>query len=242
MLVDGVGRAQELHPNRTILLDGVDSSLFWSAMYDKPFRLVGAREVFLAPGAEKSIDAHPEVGEIAPFVMPRGVAAKALERDMAVVYRVEPDLLRNVTREFRRKAREWPREAPREVDAGLALFDDQIGEGWYARESGYRWMGRTAEIRIAGPPMPGMRLILNGFSPPGHGGGQPLRLAVSAAGIRIGEAVITPSQSNFELQFALPAELVGRAEIKVRLDLDRTVRAPKDPRELGLAFGTFSLR
>jgi len=174
--------------------------------------------------------------------MPPGIAAKALERDLAVVYRVEPGLLRNVTRQWRRKALEWPQEAPREVDAGLAVFDDQIGEGWYARESGYRWMGRMAEVRLAGPPSAGMRLILNGFVPPEHTGGRPLHLTVMAAGVKLGDVDITPSQSNFELQFPLPPELVGRPEIKVRLELDRTVRPPNDARDLGLAFGTFSVR
>ncbi|MGB9605893.1 MAG: hypothetical protein ACPL88_08455, partial [Bryobacteraceae bacterium] len=52
-LVRGVARANQLHPGKIILLVGVDNGLFWSGVFDQPFRLVGKNSVFLAPGTEE---------------------------------------------------------------------------------------------------------------------------------------------------------------------------------------------
>lgn len=48
-LVLGVRAAHQLDPDKTILLEGVEPSLFWDGVYDHPFRLVGANEVYLTP-------------------------------------------------------------------------------------------------------------------------------------------------------------------------------------------------
>src|SRR5207302_3450279 len=40
-LVEGVAGAHEQHPAQAILLDGVDTDLFWNALRDHPFRLIG---------------------------------------------------------------------------------------------------------------------------------------------------------------------------------------------------------
>ena len=43
-----------------VLLSGVDNDFFWSGFYDDPFRLIGIKEIYLAPGSEAAIEPHPE--------------------------------------------------------------------------------------------------------------------------------------------------------------------------------------
>ena len=50
-LVEGAARAHELHPGRTILLDGVDTALFYHGVLDHPFRLLGIDNLYLTPGS-----------------------------------------------------------------------------------------------------------------------------------------------------------------------------------------------
>ena len=42
--------------------------------------------------------------------------------------------------------------------------------------------------------------------------------------------------------FPIPARLVGAERVEVTLTVDRTFVPPGDGRELGLAFGSFSVR
>ena len=49
-LVEGVARAHELHAAQAILLDGVDTDLFWNGVLDRPFRLFGLDHIYLAAG------------------------------------------------------------------------------------------------------------------------------------------------------------------------------------------------
>ena len=242
MLVEGIERAHQLHADKTILLDGVSSGMFWSAVYDRPFHLVGADEVYLVPGGENAIERHPELGEIAPFVMPRGVAATALAKNRAVVYQIEPGQMRNVTTLWRKQAQQWPREAPVAVDVGQDVFEDSLGPGWYKLEDRHRWMGRSAEVRLSGPQESGKRLILQGYCPEAHTRERPLRLTVSADEIGLGTVLITKEKNSFEFEFPLPDGLVRRREMKVRLEVDRTLRPPGDARDLGLSFGRISLK
>jgi hypothetical protein len=53
---------------------------------------------------------------------------------------------------------------------------------------------------------------------------------------------LTQGDAAFELSFPLPAELVGQPEMEVTVEVNRTVRFPPDERQLGLVFGTFSVR
>jgi hypothetical protein len=46
----------------------------------------------------------------------------------------------------------------------------------------------------------------------------------------------------FSLEFALPAELVGQASIEIAVEVNRTIHAPGDPRELGVIVQSFEIR
>ena len=61
-LVEGVARAHELHPGKTILLDGVDTDQFWNGIVDRPFKVIGIDHVYLTTGSERHIDAHSDWG------------------------------------------------------------------------------------------------------------------------------------------------------------------------------------
>ena len=151
-LVEGIWRAHELHPGKTILLTGLDDELYWGGFYDAPHRVLGIPEVFLAPGAEKSITPHASLGEIAQTVAPESMAAQELFWDRAVVYQVDGLRLLNITRRYTKNLPPaWLEARPRLIDAGLPAFDRDLGAGWHAREGNYRWMSQSAVVHLAAP-------------------------------------------------------------------------------------------
>ncbi|HBY62135.1 MAG TPA: hypothetical protein DEH78_20125, partial [Solibacterales bacterium] len=160
----GVARAAELHKGKTILLAGLEGDAFWAGVYDRPFRLYGVNDVYLVPGSERSIDQHPEIGPIDSYILSPDLARRALDRDLAVVYQAENERLRNVTSHFRNVvAPQWSAGTPRFVDAGQRMFDDLLGAGWYELETGQRWSGPKATLRVGGPRHAAERLWLAGF-------------------------------------------------------------------------------
>ena len=80
-LVLGVARAHELHPGKVILLDGIDDSLFWGAIEQRPFLFLRIPDVYLTPGSESGISAHPEMDDLSKFVLPAEETRRALDRD-----------------------------------------------------------------------------------------------------------------------------------------------------------------
>jgi hypothetical protein len=243
-LVQGLVRAHELHPNKLILLTDVSSDLFWSTLYDKAHWLAGVPDVFLAPGSEKTIEADPELGEVPEYVLPSALAIRVLDEDRAVVYSAGEDRLRNVTTLFQATARaRWGEPGlPSRVDAGNALFSDQLGPAWYPIDAGFRWMPKRATVMLRGPAAPGARLFLTGYCPAQAVKAAPLHVTVGVDGAVVGQAVLTKPDAAFDLDFPLPPQAVGKAKIEVAIELDRTFVIPSDGRQLGLTFGTISVR
>lgn len=242
-LVRGVERAHALHPDKMILLTGLTSDQFWIGMYDGAFRLFGADQVFLAPGAADAIDRHPELGNVEESLLPESIAARALNNRLAVVYQVEGYRLRNVTRRFERIALEsWRNTAPRQVDVGQKAYAGQLGPTWHPLEGGYRWMPREASLRMAAPSKPGEKLWLSGFCPESHLLAGPVELSISVNKLAVGWVTVTRLKSQFEAELPLPESLLGLESMEVELRLNRTVREPGGGRELGLVFGRFALR
>lgn len=239
----GVARAHQLYPAKTILLVGVSDDLFWSGVFDNPFRLFGADEVYLAPGSESTIQARPEFGEVSDYVLPANTALKALERDQIVVYQVGGERLRNVTGLYGRIAGSlWGAEEPRRVFVGNRLFAAQLGPEWSDIEGGNRWMSMQASLRMGGPFRPGQRLYLSGYCPAGLLKGGPARLTVAVDGQSLPPAFLRHGDVRFELDFPLPDALVGTAQVTVSVELDRTFTPPGETRRLGLVFGSFQIR
>jgi hypothetical protein len=238
----GVARAHELHPGKLILLNGVGDELFWSGVYDRPFLLFGANEVYLTPGSEKSIWEHPDIGLVGNYVLSTSEARRSLDRGDAVVYQVGGPRLKNVTSYYQEHVAEtWTLETPRFVDAGQKVFSDLFNQEWYPIDGAYRWMAQRAGLRIGGPRAGGEKLYVVGYCPAGQLAQGPVRLQVKVSGVPLG-AVEVHKSGQFEAALEVPAALVGVEWVELQLEVDRTYRPPGDDRARGLAFGTFTVR
>jgi len=94
-LVLGVADIHQAQPGKIILLDGIDSDLFWSGIVDVPFRAMEIPHVYLAPGSETRIQAP--AGLVVKYVLPQALTLRALQDGRAVVYQVDGPALRNVS-------------------------------------------------------------------------------------------------------------------------------------------------
>ena len=238
LLVLGVREAQKAAPGKTILLTGVNSEAFWFGIYDNPFRLLADAPVKLVPGAEKSIDAHPELGEIPPFIAPQGVARRLLQSGQAVVLDIAGKQVVDVTSQFRDQvSKDWIAEPVRSLDLGQTMYDDLLSGDWYPAEAGYRWMGKRAEVKMAGPGSASDVLRLSGECPSQQFEKGPLHLAVTIAGKKAGTVEIIQNKPRFEFAVPFPAAAVGQRDVQVSLEVERTFQVPNDPRTLGITFG-----
>ena len=240
-LVEGVAGIHERHPSKSILLEGVDTDLFWNAVLDRPFRLFGMDHVYLAPGSEQRIASHPDLGNIGDFILPADVVAQALKREELVVYDVRGPRLRNITGVYAA----LPRESgglPLRVDAASPLTSYLLGPQWYQSDGDHRWMPRRASLRMGAPATPGQRLYLRGSCPDEQLRAGPLPVTVTVEGIAMPATVIRPGENAFELVFALPDSVVGKPEMRVTVEVGRVIRPATDPRDLGLVFGSFEVR
>lgn len=238
-LVEGVARAHELHPDKAILLDGVDSDQFWNGVIDRPYRAIGIEHVYLTPGSEGHIDAHPDLGDTSGFVLPAETAEQGIERGEIVVYDVTGPQLRNITAAYASRAREM--RLPQRVDVSNPLTAYLLGPEWYGVEGGHRWMPKQASLRIAGPAAADQRLHLEGRCPPLQIGDSPIQVTLTIDGVPQ-PSIDLPKDGAFDLSVALPDSALGKRAMQVVVSVSRTVRKPPDDRDLGLAFGVFEVR
>lgn len=237
-LVEGVAGARELHPTDAILLYGVDSDLFWNALRDHPFRLLGIDHVYLAPGTEKRIPDNPEWGSVASFVLPSFVVTHELAHHDLVVYDVRGPQLRNMTSLYAALPRD--NQLPRQIDVGDPLIADLLGPEWYKPDENHRWMPQRATLKLGGPTAPGQKLYLRGncTAEQLHAGLVIVTVSVEMSAL----PAIQIHDTSFELELPLPAQLAGRHEIQIALEVNRTFRPATDARDLGLAFGLIEIR
>ena len=239
-LVEGVAGIHERQPGKSVLLEGVDTELFYNAILDRPFRLFGLDQVYLAPGSERRIAAQPDLGDPTPFILPAGVVEQGLKRGELVVYDVRGPRLRNITAVYAAMPHEESR-LPLRLDAASPLTSYLLGPEWYPPDGDHRWMPRQASLRMGAPAAPGQKLYLRGNCPDEQlrAGPLPVTVTVDAS---VTEAVIRPGESAFDLAIPLPASVVGKAEMKVTVAVARVLHPESDPRDLGLAFGVFEVR
>jgi hypothetical protein len=237
-VVQGVVRAHELYPGKTILLDGVDTDLFWNSFPYQPFQLTGADKVYLAPGSEKRIAPRPELGDSRRFVLPAEVMVQALQRGELVVYDARGPRLRNITAVYAAIPREV--KPPARVDAVADAY--LLGPEWYRADGDHRWMPRRATLRVAAPEHTGEKLYLSGGTSSELLQKGPVTVGVTVNGMALPPARMARNDASFELSFALPDAVAGKAEMQVAIEVNRTFRTPADPRELGLYFGVFEVR
>jgi hypothetical protein len=241
-LVMGVARAHDLHPGKVILLDGVNDDLFWGAISQRPFLFLRIPDVYLTPGSQARITPHPELDDVAKFVLPADETRRGLDHDDIVVYRTGPGLLKNITHRF-----EVPADLPQNsgalrIDMADPLVTTHLGPTWYPREEGFRWMPRTASVRMPGPRTPEQKLYITAICPAAQLQKGPLDMTVTIDSVRLGPVHFTKGNVETTFNFAVPAEAIGKQEIEITLELSRTVRVASDPRDLGLAFGRLEIK
>ncbi len=209
-LVLGVADIHQAQPGKTILLDGIDSDLFWSGIVDLPFRAMEIPHVYLAPGSEARIQAPADLA--VKYILPQALALRAMQDGRAVVYQLDGATLRNVTAQYRAMAEAvWKPETPRFINLGDAAFAEYAGAGWDECADGYRRLRRAATVRIGGPRGPDQRLYIGVFRT------TDFRLGVRVDGGDLAADVTQRSGELTELGVLLPAALVGKAEIEVTL-------------------------
>ncbi len=242
-MVFGVERARQLHPDKIILLTNVTNDMFWWGLNDRPFRLIGVDQVFLAPGADELIDKHPGYGTPEDHVLPPSQSMRALERGEALVYSVAPERLTNVTESFQTLARaRWTAGLATRVDTGHPAFADQLGPGWSPIENGFRWMQARAVVWLAGPSAAGHRLYLTGYCARAVVEKGPVHLSVSIDGRKLSTFEVSNPDSMFEYEIPLTEVPLGLPKVEIVLEVDRTLDVPGEPMGLGLVFGTITIR
>lgn len=240
-VVMGVARAHDLHPGKVILLDGVDDAMFSQLISQRPFLFLRIPDVYLAPGAEARIAPHPEWGGVSKYVFPIDETRRGLSRDEIVVYRAGPGPLQNITHEF--AVPDGPSSggsAPLRIDVADPLAAEFLGPEWYSRESGLRWMPRTASLRMGAPAAPGQKLYVTAVCPAAQLENGPLEMTLTVDGTRL--APVRFTQAGVETSFAFAPPSTSATEIHIMVAVSRTVRVGADQRDLGLAFGRFEIK
>lgn len=242
-LVLGLEENRPLYEGKMVLLSGVNSDWFWSGFYDDPFRLIGISDIRLVPGSEKTIDPHPEWGGIDRFKISLNDAVNVLDHNGAEVFHVSTNGLQDITPAYRALARAELRGSRRDiVDAGDPAQNQWLGPGWYNLENGYRWMGKSATVRIGGTSSRNPKLELTGFCSAAVVAKGPVRLTVGVDGQQIGTTMLKQPNQEFDLTYPLPANLAGKSSLTISLEVNRTVHIGQDKRDLGLIFGTFTMK
>ncbi|MCL4402848.1 MAG: glycosyltransferase family 39 protein [Acidobacteria bacterium] len=220
-LVLSVARAAQLHPGKVILLKGVNDALFWSAVLDQPFSLVGADNVYLTP--DGGVTPHPGYGDPEEFTLPPGPTLRAVESDKAVVYDVGQARLRNITHYYAATAGFSLKDAPpRRIDTANPLMAYTLGPTWHQIDGNHRWMPRRATVRIGGPRSSAEKLHLSGVCAAMP---VPVEMNVAVDGKPLPARQLVPGEW-FEVEYALPPESVGKDTLEISVEVSKTLSPP----------------
>jgi hypothetical protein len=250
----GVQEVAFQHPGAMVIFKGVDNDLFQTGFDENPFLLAGISQGFLAPGAEKDIVPHEDQGDVSSFTISKEDALQAIQNGKARVVAIEGyEPPRDITGRYEAILRAELRAEGRDlVNVGLPAYSVQLGPSWHKIENGYRWMPKSATLQLAGPRTAGHRLYVTGFAPARALASGPVTLRFRAApasgprppgsGQELGTATVAEPDRPFQCDFALPEKLVGSDFVEVSIESNKTFRVFGDGRELGMVFGTFSIR
>jgi hypothetical protein len=101
-------------------------------------------------------------------------------------------------------------------------------------------MPRRASVKIGGPVSPAQQLHLHGNCADVELKDGPLTAVVRVDNTTLAPVSIT--DGSFDLTLPLPAGLIGKPEVLVVVEINRTFRPPGETRDLGLAFGVFEIK
>jgi hypothetical protein len=242
-IVLGLEALPQAKTNQAILIDGVDNELFWSGISDDPFRLLGISRVYVTPGSEAFINPHPEWGGISRFVIGPDDALSLLTNYQAVVLELQGRKLSDMSGGYLARLH-FALNHPEFVAVADPLYRNRLGPTWYQIEQNFRWMPKTATVRIAGPKVPGESLEVTGYCPAVVLSQGPLEVSFHGDGIEIGSASLNRPNQHFDLKLPLPSALIGRPWIETEVEVNHTIRrsgAGNDPRTLGLVLQTFTI-
>jgi hypothetical protein len=235
--------ADREHPQQTILVRGIDEKLFWRAWAHRPYRLFGRTAIFLDADSERRIRPDPEFGDTWQYFL-AGVPTLAGLRDGSIVaFDVLPGgRLRENTVLYRAQLERRPDLTPaRTVNVAAPAASMQLGDGRWQNEGGYRWTARRAVVRLGGPAKAGAHLEIRGYCPDNQLARGPIQLTISINGRDYPAHKINAANQRFRFTYPLDPSLTGRSSMEVAVTLNRTMRVPGDVRDLGVAFGTFSV-
>lgn len=238
-LMRGVEQIHAAQPDSTILLADIGDDLFWSGIYDNPFSLAGAPKTFLTPESAANLTPFPELFRAEDYTLPRPTVEALLEKNQARVYLVGKRSLTHVTSQYMKTARGTEKNRqPTAVHLAEPDISSAIGMEWYAPEEAFRWMPRSATVKLSGT---GKEIVVMGFC-----AAEQLR-DHRQLGLRgewnnspLGEVSVNPCPGDFSLHFPLPP---GHSETgTLRLTTSSVVRVGNDLRDLGLAVRSIEIR
>jgi hypothetical protein len=221
-LVLGVEEVHQSSNGKIILLDGIDTDLFFSGVADLPFRAKGIPGVYLAPGSEAHIQAAPDL--LSKYVLPQSIARHALAANRAVVYRFDGQLLHNETAHV---GALWTEDEPRFVNLGDPVFVDYVGSGWRDPVNGYRRMDHAGTMLIAPPRGSSESLYIGVFE---TGDFLP---RVRVNGVQTPVALARRDNDLSEFRASLPPQASHWKQMEVAIE---------NPRQTPLLFGYVEVR
>jgi hypothetical protein len=243
-VVLGAIAARQAAPGKTLVLTGVDETIFDGAFWDGAFQAFGVQGVYADPEQRSMLTANSAVANqdsSSYFLDPADFRSGLLQHRVEVFSAAGPVLI-DVTGQFEAQAESSPPLWPHRVDVASPLTAEYLRGGWYEPEGNHRWMGKQARVFIAGPASPMQQLYVAGYCPGAQLVAGPLTARILVDGEDVGQLRITHGDTGFEAAFRLPAHVAGKPSIEVTIQLDRTFRAPGDSRDLGLTFGSFEVR
>lgn len=99
-LVGGLAYARAEHPNKTLLLAGIDTEFFYGSMQHHLLHIVHLYDVYLAPD-RNFIEARPAQESADRYFLSTEEVLRGLHRDSLVVYDASGLQLREVTKQYR---------------------------------------------------------------------------------------------------------------------------------------------
>jgi len=213
----GVKEIHESKPGSVILLDGIDTDLFWAGIADLPFRAMEIPGVYLAPGSETAIQAPGDL--LSKYVLPEAVARRVLDAGGAVAYRFDGQTLHNATAWFRERADSiWREEAPHFVNMGDPVFGAYLGTGWQEAARGYRPMSGAAAFIIGAPRSAAECLYIGVFRT------TPFRMSVRVNGAEYAAELMRKDSDLSEFRVTLPPESTAWKQMDVALSSGEPLR------------------
>jgi hypothetical protein len=208
-LVAGVEEVRQRAPRKIILLEGIDTGLFWSGLADLPFRALGIPHVYLAPAEFASIQAAHDL--LSKYELPPAIARRVLDNGAALLYRFDGHVLHRAAGDVAPDEDE-----PRFVNVADDVFGDYIGAGWSEGPRSLRAMSGTATVRIGGPRSAADHLYIGVFET------RDFRLRVSANGVELPVELVYRNIDLSEYRATLPPAALAWKSMQVSLSADRS--------------------